>query len=50
KCDLCGAAPAGADACPTGAITYIDANWSGLAKMAAWADKLGNQPSSPAGV
>ena len=28
----------------TGAITYIDANWTGLNKMAAWADKLGNQP------
>jgi citrate synthase len=26
------------------AITYIDANWTGLNKMAAWADKLGNQP------
>jgi ferredoxin len=45
KCDLCGGDPACADACPTGAITYIDANWTGLDKMAAWADKLGNQPS-----
>ena len=35
--------PACAEACPTGAITFIDANWTGLAKMQSWADKLGNQ-------
>ena len=46
KCDLCGGDPACATACPTGAITYTDANWTGLNKMAAWADKLGNQPSA----
>ena len=46
KCDLCGGEPACADACPTGAITFIDANWTGLGKMAQWADKLGNQPSA----
>ena len=46
KCDLCGGDPACATACPTGAITYVDANWTGLDKMAAWADKLGNQPSA----
>jgi Fe-S-cluster-containing hydrogenase component 2 len=33
-------------ACPTGAITYIDANWTGLGKMQAWADKLGNQTAA----
>jgi len=48
KCDLCGGKPACAEACPTGAITYIDANWTGLGKMAAWADKLGNQPAAAA--
>ena len=46
KCDLCGGAPACAEACPTGAITYVDANWTGLGRMAAWADKLANQPTS----
>ena len=46
KCDLCGGEPACAEACPTGAITFIDANWTGLGKMAQWADKLGNQPSA----
>ena len=30
----------------TGAITFIDANWTGLDKMKAWADKLGNQASA----
>ena len=28
------------------AITYIDANWTGLDKMKAWADKLGNQAAA----
>ena len=46
KCDLCGGEPACAEHCPTGAITFIDANWTGLGKMALWADKLGNQPSA----
>jgi anaerobic carbon-monoxide dehydrogenase iron sulfur subunit len=46
KCDLCGGAPACADACPTGAITYVDANWTGIDKMKAWADKLGNQAAA----
>ena len=27
-------------------ITFIDANWTGLSKMQAWADKLGNQPAA----
>jgi Fe-S-cluster-containing hydrogenase component 2 len=43
KCDLCGGEPACAEACPTGAITFVDSNWTGLNKMAAWAEKLGNQ-------
>ena len=30
----------------TGAITFIDANWTGLGRMAQWADKLGNQPTA----
>ena len=34
------------EACPTAAITYIDANWTGLDRMKQWADKLGNQPSA----
>ena len=28
-----------------GAITYVDANWTGLDRMQAWAAKLGNQPA-----
>ena len=27
-------------------VVEVDANWTGLNKMAAWADKLGNQPSA----
>jgi hypothetical protein len=26
-------------ACPTGAITYIDADWTGLDKMRQWAGR-----------
>ena len=37
KCDLCGGDPACAKACPTDAITYVDANWTGLDKMRKWA-------------
>ncbi len=33
KCDLCGGDPACAKACPTTAITYIDAEQTGLQKM-----------------
>ena len=37
KCDLCGGDPACARACPTDAITYVDAEWLGLARMKAHA-------------
>jgi Fe-S-cluster-containing hydrogenase component 2 len=37
KCDLCGGDPQCAKACPTSAITYIDANWTGLERMRQWA-------------
>ena len=46
KCNLCGGQPACAAACPTGAITYIDADWTGLDRMRIWAAKLDSQPSS----
>lgn len=39
KCDLCGGDPACAKACPTDAITFVDANWTGLDKMRKWAAK-----------
>jgi Fe-S-cluster-containing hydrogenase component 2 len=39
KCDLCDGAPACAKACPTGAITYVDADWTGLGKMRQWAGR-----------
>jgi Fe-S-cluster-containing hydrogenase component 2 len=39
KCDLCGGDPECAKACPTSAITYVDANWTGLGRMRAWAAK-----------
>ena len=42
KCDLCAGDPACAKACPTEAITYIDANWTGLEKMTAWAARTDN--------
>ena len=35
-----------AAACPTGAITYVDANWTGLNKMRPGPDKLGNQTAA----
>ena len=37
KCDLCGGDPECAKACPTSAITYIDANMTGLERMRDWA-------------
>jgi Fe-S-cluster-containing hydrogenase component 2 len=39
KCDLCGGDPECAKACPTGAITYIDSEGTGLDRMRAWAAK-----------
>jgi carbon-monoxide dehydrogenase iron sulfur subunit len=39
KCDLCGGDPECAKACPTDAITFVDANWTGLERMRAWAAK-----------
>ncbi len=39
KCDLCSGEPECATACPTDAITYVDADWTGLDKMRAWAGK-----------
>jgi len=42
KCDLCGGDPACATACPTDAISYIDANATGMDKMRAWAAKTDN--------
>mgnify|MGYP000629691335 CR=1 FL=1 len=41
-----GITPADGAACPTGAITFVDANWTGLDKMKTWADKLGNQAAA----
>lgn len=45
KCDLCAGDPACAKACPTAAITYVDADWTGLARMQAWAAKA-NTPAA----
>ena len=39
KCDLCGGDPACAAACPTAAITYVDADQTGYDRMRAWAAK-----------
>ena len=35
KCDLCGGDPECAKACPTDAIVWMDADWTGLDKMRA---------------
>jgi Fe-S-cluster-containing hydrogenase component 2 len=37
KCDLCGGDPECAKACPTSAITYVDAEQTGYDRMRAWA-------------
>ncbi len=42
KCDLCGGDPACASACPTEAITYVDADATGLSRMRDWAGKTDN--------
>jgi Fe-S-cluster-containing hydrogenase component 2 len=39
KCDLCEGEPECAKACPTDAIVFVDADWTGLDKMRAWAAK-----------
>ena len=39
KCDLCGGEPACAEAWRTGAINYVDAEWTGIDKMRACAAK-----------
>jgi carbon-monoxide dehydrogenase iron sulfur subunit len=33
KCDLCAGSPQCVEACPTAAITYVDADWTGMEKM-----------------
>jgi ferredoxin len=40
---LCGGDPQCAAACPTGAITYVDADWTGYDRMRDWAQKTHNQ-------
>ena len=40
KCDLCGGDPDCVKACPTPALTYVDAEQTGLAKMRRWAEKI----------
>lgn len=39
KCDLCGGDPECVKACPTEAITYVDADQTGYERMRAWAVK-----------
>ncbi len=39
KCDLCGGDPACVGACPTAAITYVDADSTGIDRMRAWAQR-----------
>lgn len=42
KCDLCGGDPQCAQACPTQAITYVDAEQTGMEKMRQWAKQTDN--------
>lgn len=46
KCDLCHGDPKCAEVCPTDAITYVDAAWTGYERMQAWAVKTDNQPAA----
>lgn len=46
KCDLCGGDPQCVEACPTDAITYVDANATGLDRMRQWAAKTDTQPAA----
>ncbi len=48
KCDLCGGDPKCAEACPTQAITYIDAGATGLDRMRAWAERTDTAPRAQA--
>jgi Fe-S-cluster-containing hydrogenase component 2 len=48
KCDLCGGDPECAKACPTQAIVYVDADWTGLDRMKDWAAKTDTQPDAQA--
>jgi Fe-S-cluster-containing hydrogenase component 2 len=45
KCDLCGGDPKCAEACPTAAITYVDANWTGYQRMQESAQEGHGQPA-----
>ncbi len=46
KCDLCGGDPKCAEACPTEAITYVDAAWTGYDRMRDWAVRTHGQPDA----
>lgn len=46
KCNLCGGDPKCASACPTDAITYVDAQATGYDRMRAWAGKTDNNASA----
>ena len=48
KCDLCGGDPKCAEACPTDAIVYVDAAWTGLDRMKQWAAQTDNKPLASA--
>ena len=48
KCDLCGGDPKCVSACPTQAISYIDADQTGLEKMRQWATETDNSSSNAA--
>ena len=48
KCDLCGGDPKCVDACPTDAITYVDADTTGLERMRTWAARTDNAQSAAA--
>ena len=45
KCDLCGGDPDCVKVCPTPALSYIDAEQTGVSKMRHWAEKtdMGNR-------
>jgi len=48
KCDLCGGEPECVKACPTPALSYVDANQTGVTKMRFWAEKtdIGNRANT----